>query len=107
MAAERAVAQLAERGEGRCALTGSLTLETAPWLWKELMRAGLLQGAVEADLAGVTESDSAGLALLVTWRASRRQAGGDVVFLAVPQRLRALAELTGAGQILGPTEARG
>jgi phospholipid transport system transporter-binding protein len=97
----RATAQLAERGEGRCALSGALTLETAPWLWKQLSEGGLLTGAKEADLAGVTESDSAGLALLVAWRASRQQAGGDIVLVNVPERLRALAALTGAQPALG------
>jgi phospholipid transport system transporter-binding protein len=105
--AARAVAQLAERGDGRCALSGALTMETAPWLWRELQQAGLLGTAVEADLAGISESDSAGLALLVTWRAGRRQAGGELAFTAVPARLRALAELTGAGAVLdaGPVSA--
>jgi phospholipid transport system transporter-binding protein len=105
MAAARAAAQLAEQGEGRCALSGALTMETAPWLWRELQQAGLLASAVEADLSGVSASDSAGLALLVTWRASRRQAGGELTFTAVPARLRALAELTGAGALLDAAAA--
>jgi phospholipid transport system transporter-binding protein len=92
----RATAQLAERGEGRCTLSGSLTLETAPWLWRELRSGGLLTTAVSADLSGLTDTDSAGLALLVAWRACRRQAGGDVAFSSVPQRLQLLAALTGA-----------
>jgi len=96
MTMTRATAQLAERGEGRCTLAGSLTLETAPWLWRELRTGGLLTTAIEADLSGLTESDSAGLALLVAWRAFRRQSGGDVVFSGVPQRLQLLAALTGA-----------
>ena len=92
----RATAQLAERGEGRCTLSGSLTLETAPWLWRELQSGGLLAAATEVDLAGVSESDSAGLALLIAWRACRRRSGGDVEFSGLPQRLRLLAALTGA-----------
>ena len=92
----RATAQLAELGAGRCKLTGSLTLETAPWLWRELRTGGLLTAATAADLSGLVESDSTGLALLVAWRACRRQAGGDVQFTGVPQRLQLLAALTGA-----------
>ena len=101
----RATAQLAERGEGRCALSGSLTLETAPWLWRELLSGGLLTGATEVDLSGVTESDSAGLALLISWRATRRHAGGDMDFTGMPQRLRLLAGLTGAEAALLSTPA--
>ncbi len=99
----RATAQLAERGAGRCTLSGSLTLETAPWLWRELSLGGLLTNAVEADLAGLTESDSAGLALLVAWRASRRQAGGELQFISLPKRLLALAALTDAQGALSLT----
>ena len=92
----RATAQLAERGAGRCTLSGSLTLETAPWLWRELSEGGLLTSASEADLSGLTESDSAGLALLIAWRASRMQVGGELHFTGPPQRLLALAALTNA-----------
>lgn len=98
----RATAQLAERGEGRCTLAGSLTLETVPWLWRELRGGGLLSTATEADLSELTESDSTGLALLVTWRAIRKRAGGDVTFNGVPERLRLLAALTGAQAVLAP-----
>jgi phospholipid transport system transporter-binding protein len=100
----RATAQLAERGAGRCALSGALTIETAQWLWRELAEGGLLSGASEADLAGVTESDSAGLALLVAWRATRRQAGGDLTFQSLPPRLLALAALTEAQAALAPAQ---
>ncbi len=86
-------------------LSGSLTLETAPWLWRELQSGGLLTSATEADLSGLTESDSAGLALLITWRACRRRAGGDMNFTGMPHRLRLLAELTGAQAALLSTSA--
>jgi phospholipid transport system transporter-binding protein len=92
--------QLADRGQGRCALSGALTLQSVPWLWKELEGAGLLAGAREADLTGVTTADSAGLALLVAWKAACRQQGNQLQLLGVPERLVALAALTGAGPAL-------
>src|SRR5690606_445030 len=95
------ISQLADRGGGRCVLSGALTLESAPWLWKELETGGLLGTAVEADLSGVDAADSAGLALLVAWKAYCRHQGNDLVFKGVPARLRALAALTGAGPVLG------
>jgi phospholipid transport system transporter-binding protein len=101
----RATAQLAERGEGRCTLSGSLTLETTPWLWRELQSGGLLTSATEVDLSGVTESDSTGLALLITWRACRKRSGGDVDFTQMPQRLQLLAALTGAEAALNSSPA--
>jgi phospholipid transport system transporter-binding protein len=101
----RATAQLAEQGGGRCTVSGSLTLETAPWLWRELNSGGLLATATEVDLAGVSEADSAGLALLITWRACRRRHGEDMNFSGLPQRLQLLAALTGAGAALPASAA--
>ena len=96
-----AAVQLAERGEGRCAVAGSLTLETVPWLWQQLKTGGLLTTAREADLAGVTDADSAGLALLVTWRGSCAAGGTELRLRSVPARIVALARLTGAEAVLG------
>ena len=96
----QATAQIAERGEGRCALSGALTLETAAWLWKQLRDRGLLASTSEADLSGLTHSDSAGLALLVAWRAAAAKSGNNLGFTGVPERLRALAAITGAGALL-------
>jgi len=85
---------------GGCALSGELTFATVPQLWRELQRGGLLASATMADLSAVSDADSAGLALLVAWRAHRRAAGADVGFVAPPARLMALARLTGAETIL-------
>ncbi|MEO6186397.1 MAG: STAS domain-containing protein [Steroidobacteraceae bacterium] len=97
----RAPAELAEKGDGRCAIAGALTMETAPWLWQQLKAGGLLTTAKEADLAGVTDADSAGLALLVAWRGSCAAAGGSLGYRALPARIMALARLTGAEPALG------
>ena len=94
-------ASLLAKGEGRCAVTGALTLETAPVLWEQLKAGGLLSGAREADLSGVTDADSAGLALLVAWRGQCLAAGGSLGFQALPARIMALARLTSAEAALG------
>jgi phospholipid transport system transporter-binding protein len=96
-----ALVQLTANGTGRCAVTGVLTLETAPVLWQQLQAAGLLGSAGEADLSGVTDADSAGLALLVAWRGYRLAAGGNLGFSGVPARVLALARLTSAEAALG------
>jgi phospholipid transport system transporter-binding protein len=96
----RATAQLAEKGEGRVAISGALTFETAPWLWQQLREGAWLVKAGEADLSGVTNADSAGLALLIAWRAAASAAGEVLKFHAVPERLMALARLTDAQTLL-------
>lgn len=105
MTEQQATSQLADRGEGRCAVSGALTLESVPWLWKELQTLGLLASAREADLSGLSTSDSTGLALLIAWRARCRSNGGDLVFTAVPERLLALARLTEAEGLLQQAQA--
>jgi phospholipid transport system transporter-binding protein len=97
----RAPAQLADKGDGRCAVSGALTLETVPWLWQQLQVGDLLTLAREADLGGVTDADSAGLALLIAWRGSCAAGGGQLQLRGVPARIRALAGLTGALAALG------
>lgn len=99
MKREGASSQLSDKGQGRCALAGALTLESAPWLWKEL-EAGLLYNAREADLSGISSADSAGLALLLAWKAHCRKQGGELAFTGVPQTVTALAALTGAQGLL-------
>lgn len=96
----RATAQLAEKGEGCCAISGELTFATAPWLWQQLREGAWLKKAREVDLSGVTTADSAGLALLVAWRAAAGADGGGLRFQAVPERLLALARLTDAEALL-------
>jgi phospholipid transport system transporter-binding protein len=96
-----ATAALLVKTEGRCAVSGVLTLATAPELWKQLKAGGLLHAAREADLSGVTDADSAGLALLVAWRGHCLAAGGALGFHGLPARLVALARLTSAEAALG------
>jgi phospholipid transport system transporter-binding protein len=94
-------AGLTSAGEGRCAITGPLTLETAAGLWQQLKAGGLLDGAREADLAGVTDADSAGLALLLAWRSQCLTAGNQLEIRSLPPRILALARLTSAEGALG------
>ncbi|MEO8315696.1 MAG: STAS domain-containing protein [Pseudomonadota bacterium] len=93
--------QLAAKGEGRCTVIGAVTLETAAALWQQLKTGGLLGTAREADLSGVTDADSAGLALLVAWRGHCLATGGSLAFQGLPQRMMALAQLTSAEAALG------
>ena len=102
MSADPGTSQLADRGQGQCVLSGALTLESVPWLWKELETTGLLADAREVDLSGVHAADSAGLALLMAWKAHSLKRGGSLAFSGVPENLLALAALTDAQSMLVP-----
>ncbi len=86
-------------------MAGALTFETVPVLWRQLEAGGLLNAARDADLAGVTDADSAGLALLVAWRGNCAVAGGNLDLRALPARIVALARLTGGEAALGVASA--
>ena len=95
-----AAARLVRHADGRCSISGALTIAGCAALWRELELAGALREATQADLSAVEAADSAGLALLVAWRAERRRAGGELRFDAVPDRVLALARLTDAESLL-------
>lgn len=52
-----------------------------------------LRGPLAIDLAGVTQADSAALAVLVAWAAKAHAAGAQLRYLHAPASLRNLAHL--------------
>ena len=79
---------------------GAMTFDSVTDLWRrsEDMFAG--QTVVQIDLAQVTHTDSAGLALLVEWlrEASRRSV--RIEFLNLPAQMLALAGAANLEQVL-------
>jgi ABC-type transporter Mla MlaB component len=100
MTSDASPAVLVDAGEGRCTVAGDLTLATSESLWRQLRDSGLMHGTRTVDLGQVRESDSAGLALLIAWRAGCLAGGGDLHVTSLPDRLAALARLTDANAIL-------
>lgn len=93
-------ARLEQLDAGRSALSGPLTFDTVPQLFqrgRQLFNAGV---TVELDLAKVERSDSAGLALLVSWMRLARQQQGSITFRNVPTQLLGLAKVGGVEAIL-------
>jgi phospholipid transport system transporter-binding protein len=82
-------------GPGPLALSGELTADTVPQLYRTGRRA-IEQGgaALELDLAGVRRADSAGLALLIDWLAYARQRQCALRYTHLPANLEALAGLS-------------
>lgn len=59
------------------------------------------QPAVSVDLGGVTQVDSATLALLLEWRRFASSRGYAVTYTGLPDRLVALARLSGVADLIG------
>jgi phospholipid transport system transporter-binding protein len=56
--------------------------------------------ALEIDLAGVAEADSAGLALLIEWVRMAKAAGSTIRFDNVPGQISALARISEVEDLL-------
>jgi phospholipid transport system transporter-binding protein len=88
------------RREGaRLVLEGRVDMDVVPRLLAE--GAGRIDVEIdEIDLSGVTEVDSAALALLLEWRRQAASAGAKVRITNIPQSLAALADLYGMREFL-------
>lgn len=74
-------------------LAGNLVFETAGAALADLDARLLERSSIIADLAGLARSDSAGLAVLVEWRAQARKRGIPLRLVNAGTGLRALARL--------------
>lgn len=86
------------------ALSGELSFATAEAVLAQA-QAALADGAgpLELDLAGVTRTDSAGLALLLELTRGARARQREIRFSHAPEQLRRLAEFFGLSELLALT----
>ncbi|MDR1228272.1 MAG: STAS domain-containing protein [Azoarcus sp.] len=77
-------------------LEGTLTFQTVA----ASLERPLPAGDFIIDLGGVTQADSAALALLLAWLRRAKAGGGRVELRALPESLRALAKLYGIDALL-------
>lgn len=85
---------------------GALTVREVPALYRESLawQRGELPHTV--DLAGVEQSDSSAVALLLEWLSWARARGRDMQFTNPPHGLRIIASLSQADALLGWSESR-
>ncbi len=89
-------------------LEGGLTFETIPGVLAETAQYVVrpdLPETLTIDFAGVTDVDSAAVALLLDWRRMAMKRGKTLLFVNLPANLLALAELYGVAEILQPHRA--
>lgn len=90
---------LSRIADGRVAVSGDMTLETASALLAEGATA-LTHDEVTFDLAAVAEVDSSGLAVLFGWLRTARAQGKTLRIANPPSNLLSLAEVYGVGELL-------
>ena len=82
------------------AIRGALTFATAQRACADGERALAAGTQTRLDLAGVAHADSAGLACVIALAAAANRAGRCLRVVALPEGLRALAEVCGVAALL-------
>jgi phospholipid transport system transporter-binding protein len=100
-------AKLEALGSERYGVSGVLDAVTTPKLLEDSASKFTAQSGVEiyVDLAGVSESDSSGLALVIEWLRLARQRGQRMRFANLPKQLLALARISEVEELIQPEAA--
>jgi len=91
---------LRDQGEGRFALSGDMSFETAQQILKSSEPLFRQYAALKIDLSGVSKADSAGLALMLEWKAQAGQRGAVIEFAAIPESLLAVAKTSEVSDLI-------
>lgn len=97
-------ANLEALGNGRFRVSGVLDAATTPALLKEGLDRFAQEQSIDVDFAPVTESDSAGLALLIEWMRAARRQRQKLRFSNVPPQVAALARISEVDDLLATAE---
>jgi phospholipid transport system transporter-binding protein len=94
--------RLVASANGVLAAHGPLTFATARLAHEHGLEslAGAAGGGLEVDCAGITSSDSAGLAVLLDWLATVKRAGGQLRYRHLPPGLVALGRIGEVEELL-------
>jgi phospholipid transport system transporter-binding protein len=87
-------------GNGRFRVSGILDATTVTRILTESVQRFPEAPQIVVDLGGVTQSDSAGLALLLEWLRLARKAGHQIRFEEVPEQIMALARISEVDDLL-------
>ncbi len=79
---------------------GVMTFDSVTDLWRQSMDMFSGETVLQIDLAQVTHTDSAGLALLVEWMREASRQSARIDFLHLPAQMLALAEAANLEQVL-------
>lgn len=92
--------EIKDLGDGRFSITGSMTFDTAEKILRASEEPFEEHSQIEIDLSGITDSDSAGLALLLEWVTWANHSVREIRFSAMPEKIIAIARTTEVEQLL-------
>jgi phospholipid transport system transporter-binding protein len=91
---------ITDLGDGRFALGGDMTFATAGRLLRESERLFEEHTRIEMDLGNVSNTDSAGLALMLEWITWANHTVREIRFSNVPEKIDAIAKTTEVDHLL-------
>jgi phospholipid transport system transporter-binding protein len=91
---------LQDHGEGRFSLSGDMSFETANQILRSSESVFRQHATLEIDLSGVGKADSAGLALMLEWKAQAGQRGASIQFIEIPKSLLAVAKTSEVSDLI-------
>jgi phospholipid transport system transporter-binding protein len=92
--------ELVDNGGGKFSLNGHMTFDTAGEILRESEEPFEKYTRIEVALDGVTETDSAGLALLLEWITWANHTVREITFTGVPEIINAIARTTEVENLL-------
>ena len=92
--------ELVDNGGGKFSLKGRMTFGTAGQILRESEDLFEEHTRIEVSLAGVTDSDSAGLALLLEWITWANHTVREITFTDVPDKINSIAKVTEVDSLL-------
>lgn len=92
--------ELVDHGGGKFSLKGEMTFETAGAILRASEEPFEKHTRIEVSLKDVTDSDSAGLALLLEWITWANHTVREITFTDVPERINAIAKVTEVDSLL-------
>lgn len=92
--------RLEAQSPGLVRVSGDLGFEAAPAILEAGRQAFEGRSEVSVDLGGLTDADSAGLAVLLQWIREAQREGRVIRFAHLPRRLRDLARIGGVAEFV-------
>ena len=87
-------------GEGRFELSGEMSFDTVDRILRDSEAAFRNHESLEVDFSRVDKADSAGLALLLEWKAQARRRSRTIDYVAIPGSILAIAQTTDVQHLL-------
>ena len=92
--------EMEDLGGGKFALRGRMTFDTAGRILRDCETMFEEHTRIEVDLSGVSDTDSAGLALLLEWITWANHTVREIRFIDTPAKIDAIAKTTEVDHLL-------